>query len=84
MFIDKSIPIIINREEFLINQNEFWYFNKLLEKVDEYYNFPSNSEQSIMLKIPGTGKFKIVDRITFEDISLQVKEKISDYIEERQ
>ena len=84
MFIDKSIPIIINREKFLINQNEFWYFNKLLEKVDEYYNFPFNSEQSIMLKIPGTGKFKIVDRATFEDLSLQVKEKINNYIDEMQ
>tara|TARA_Y100001970_G_C14233717_1_gene860450 strand:- start:976 stop:1236 length:261 start_codon:yes stop_codon:yes gene_type:complete len=79
-----QIKIEIDREMFIIKQNEFWYFSNMLKKISNYFKIKDNRSKTILLKIPGTGKFKQVDYLIFNRICNQVDNVINNYKNEVQ
>ena len=53
-----QVMIKINKEKFIIDQNEFWFFSNMIKKISDYYKIKDNQRKSILLKIPGIGQFR--------------------------
>ncbi len=64
-----QVMIKINKEKFIIHQNEFWFFSNMIKKISDYYKIKDNQRKSILLKIPGTGQFRQINYLIFENIS---------------
>ena len=70
--VNKFISINIQNEKINIQQNEFWYFKNLLNQIANYYDLKENKTNSVLLKIPGTRKFKRINHSTFCDLIMQI------------
>ena len=79
---NNSIKLNIQGNDIFIEQNEFLYFNYLLEKVENFFNDKDNKNKNVLLKIPGTGKFEKLNHLDFINIQNQVKSKIERYEKE--
>ena len=74
-----QVTIKINKEKFIIDQNEFWFFSNMIKKISDYYKIKDNQSKSILLKIPGTGQFRQINYLIFENISNQISRLIKIY-----
>ena len=74
-----QVMIKINKEKFIIDQNEFWFFSNMIKKISDYYKIKDNQRKSILLKIPGTGQFRQINYLIFENISNQISRLIKIY-----
>ena len=79
---NNNITLKLKDLDISINQNEFWYFNYMLEEVNLFFKSYDNKNKIISLKIPGTGKFEKVNYSDFINIYNQVKLKVSEYIQD--
>ncbi len=79
---NNNITLKLKDLDISINQNEFWYFNYMLEEVNLFFKSYDNKNKIISLKIPGTGKFQKVNYSDFINIYNQVKLKVSEYIQD--
>ena len=84
MYSLNQVKIEIDREMFIIKQNEFWYFSNMLKNISDYYKIKDNQSKTILLKIPGTGKFKQVNYLIFNRICDQIDKVINNYKKESQ
>tara|TARA_Y100000590_G_scaffold136455_1_gene156199 strand:+ start:455 stop:730 length:276 start_codon:yes stop_codon:yes gene_type:complete len=75
----KKININYNNQSLKININELWYFQRLLQTINIYYKKDQNINKSILLKIPGTGKYLKLGIKNFIQINNAVKDKIELY-----
>ena len=80
----KQVTIKINKEKFIIEQNEFWYFRNMLKNISDYYNIRSNRGKIILLKIPGTGKFRQINYSIFNTLLTQINNVMNNYKHELQ
>ena len=71
--------IVIDKERFIIEQNEFWYFRFLLINISDYYKIKDNQGKAILLKIPGTKIFKRINYSIFRQVIKQVDDLIATY-----
>ena len=69
---NKFISINIQNEKINIQQNEFWYFKNMLNQISNYYNLKENKINSVLLKIPGTGKFIKINYKIFSNLIIEV------------
>tara|TARA_Y100000590_G_C15661838_1_gene992983 strand:- start:1218 stop:1475 length:258 start_codon:yes stop_codon:yes gene_type:complete len=76
---NKFIAININNEKINIQQNEFWYFKNMLNEISNYYDLNENRTNSILLKIPGTGKFKKINHEIFCNLNMQINSIIKKF-----
>ena len=74
-----KIQIKIKSKKYNLNQNEFWYFKFFLDKINNFYRKQFNKEKRILIKIPGTKKFSIVDKSSFKKLYQDIQSKISYY-----
>ena len=81
---DKNVKLNINAESFMISQSDFWYFRTMLKKINNFYEASNNHSKSIMLKIPGTGKFKKINYAIYNKIAKQVNQIVESYTREVQ
>jgi len=81
---DKNIKLNINSESFTISQSEFWYFRTMLKKINNFYETSNNHSKAIMLKIPGTGKFRKINYRLYNAIEKQVNQIVESYTREAQ
>ena len=56
-----KVNIKINDEYFCLHQNEFWYFKNMLNDIIQYYKTNNNKLKNVIIKIPGTGKYKVIN-----------------------
>ena len=84
MYSLNQVKIEIDREMFIIKQNEFWYFSNMLKNISDYYKLKDNQSKTILLKIPGTGNFKQVNYLIFNRICDQIDKVINNYKKESQ
>tara|TARA_B100001123_G_C14425909_1_gene676602 strand:+ start:153 stop:413 length:261 start_codon:yes stop_codon:yes gene_type:complete len=75
----KQVTIVIDKEKFIIEQNEFWYFRFLLIDISDYYKIKDNQGKAILLKIPGTKIFKRINYSIFRQVIKQVDDLIATY-----
>ena len=75
----KQVSITIDKEKFIIEQNEFWYFRFLLINISDYYKIKDNQGKAILLKIPGTKIFKRINYSIFRRVIKQVDNLIATY-----
>ena len=75
----KQVSIKIDKEKFIIEQNEFWYFRFILNKISDYYEIKDNQSKTILLKIPGTKIFKKINYSIFRQVIKQVDDLIATY-----
>lgn len=59
-----------------IKLNEFWYFKRLVDSVHYFYKDSNNIDKTVLLKIPGTGKFVKLDKIKFLNINSSVSKEL--------
>ena len=69
---NKFISINIQNEKINIQQNEFWYFKNMLNQISNYYDLKENKTNSVLLKIPGTGKFIKINYKIFSNLIQQI------------
>jgi len=74
-----KIEIQIETKKYNLDQNEFWYFKFFLDQINSFYQKNRNKEKNILIKIPGTKKFSLVNRMIFKKLYNDVKNKISFY-----
>ena len=80
-----KVNIKINDEYFCIHQNEFWYFKNMLNDIIQYYKTHNNKLKNVIIKVPGTGKYKIInsesEKIEIKDLQapllLPLNKKVS-------
>ena len=80
----RQVTIEINKEKFIIDQSEFWFFSNLIKKISDYYKIKDNQSKTILLKIPGTGQFRQIDYLIFDNIFNQINRLINIYKNELQ
>tara|TARA_Y100001970_G_scaffold1076_1_gene1244 strand:+ start:181 stop:444 length:264 start_codon:yes stop_codon:yes gene_type:complete len=76
---DYKIQIKIKSKKYNLNQNEFWYFSFFLNKINNFYKIRFNKEKKILIKIPGTKKFSLIDKSSFKKLYQDIQSKISCY-----
>ena len=59
-----------------IKLNEFWYFKRLVDSVHYFYKDSNNIDKTVLLKIPGTGKFVKLDKNKFLKINSSVSKEL--------
>tara|TARA_B100001741_G_C16521469_1_gene584959 strand:+ start:735 stop:956 length:222 start_codon:yes stop_codon:yes gene_type:complete len=64
-----------------LNQSDFWYFKFYLDKINSFYNQEQNREKNILIKIPGTKTFRLVNRMIFKKLYKDINGKINFYKE---
>ena len=64
-----------------LNQSDFWYFKFYLDKINSFYNQKQNRKKNILIKIPGTKTFRLVNRMIFKKLYKDINEKINFYKE---
>mgnify|MGYP001376773794 CR=1 FL=1 len=55
--MNKVIPIKIEGNSILLNQNEFWYFKKRLEEIDHFFKSVDGKSKTILINIPPTNLY---------------------------
>ena len=70
-----KIQIKIKSKKYNLNQNEFWYFKFFLDKINNFYRKQFNKEKRILIKIPGTKKFSLVDKSSFKKLYQDIQSK---------
>tara|TARA_B100000686_G_scaffold350827_1_gene447872 strand:- start:73 stop:339 length:267 start_codon:yes stop_codon:yes gene_type:complete len=73
---NQSIKINCSNYNIKININELWYFNKLIESVENFYKQKCNQNKNVLLKIPGSGKFIKLNKKEFFEINKSLKMRI--------
>jgi len=76
-----KINIQIQSNKYELNQSDFWYFKFFLDNINSFYNQIENKEKKILIKIPGTKKFRLIDRLIFKKLYKDIKIKINFYKE---
>tara|TARA_B100001123_G_scaffold401981_1_gene489227 strand:+ start:728 stop:994 length:267 start_codon:yes stop_codon:yes gene_type:complete len=71
-----------NKEIINIDINELWYFKERLNDIEAFYRKSKNNKKNVLLKIPGTKKFKLINKKDFHQINKSIKSKIEDYKKE--
>lgn len=79
-----SIKLKIKDESILISQSEFWYFKNMLNNISFYYSSNENKSKNILIKIPGTEKYKYINISYFNQIKEQIDSILKIYIEDHQ
>ena len=82
MYNKNSVVIKIDNESVIFQQNEFWYFSKMIKNIYEDYDTQLNHTKNILIKIPGSGKFKKVNFASIKKIMKQIKVIIDSYTDE--
>ena len=76
-----KIQIYIQSKMYHLNQSDFWYFKFYLDKINSFYNQEQNRKKNILIKIPGTKTFRLVNRMIFKKLYKDINEKINFYKE---
>ena len=79
MKIHKEVSVKINDEYFYIKQNEFWYFINMLKKVSNYFKQDNHQSNDILIKIPGTGEYRKINYIMFNNLKNQLEQIFQQY-----
>tara|TARA_Y100001935_G_scaffold229001_1_gene208380 strand:+ start:1455 stop:1715 length:261 start_codon:yes stop_codon:yes gene_type:complete len=74
-----KIQIRIKSNKYNLEYNEFWYFKFFLKNIDFY--FKNNQNSNVLIKIPGTKKFDILNQSTFRRLKNQINNKVNNYID---
>ena len=76
-----KINIQIQSNKYELNQSDFWYFKFFLDNVNSFFKKFENKEKKILIKIPGTKKFRLINRLVFKKLYKDIKIKIALYKE---
>ena len=76
-----KIQNYIQSKMYHLNQSDFWYFKFYLDKINSFYNQEQNRKKNILIKIPGTKTFRLVNRMIFKKLYKDINEKINFYKE---
>ena len=76
-----KINIQIQSNKYELNQSDFWYFKFFLDNVNSFYKQFENKEKKILIKIPGTKKFRLINRLVFKKLYKDINMKIALYKE---
>lgn len=74
-----KVNIKIDDEYFYIQQNEFWYFKSMLNDIIQYYKTNNNKLKNVIIKVPGTGKYKIINYQVLNNIIQQINKIFNSY-----
>tara|TARA_B100001029_G_C15014723_1_gene426559 strand:- start:403 stop:660 length:258 start_codon:yes stop_codon:yes gene_type:complete len=74
-----KVNIKIDDEYFYIQQNEFWYFKNMLNDIIQYYKTNNNKLKNVIIKVPGTGKYKIINYQVLNNIIQQINKIFNSY-----
>ena len=74
-----SIKLKFSDESILISQSDFWYFKKLLNNISYYFKLNQNKNKNILIKVPGSGKYKCINIYSFNNIKEQMERHLTKY-----
>ena len=73
------IQLNFTDESILLSQSDFWYFKNLLNKISYYFSSNQNKTNNVLVKIPGSGKYKCVNISSFNNIKDQMEYHLNKY-----
>jgi len=77
--MNKGIPIKIEGNSILLNQNEFWYFKKRLEEIDQFFKSDNGKSKTILINIPPTNLYIKTNYNLFSSLFKEVTDIFNTY-----